>query len=157
MVCDESLLHLRVHAPVHAADALHQAHRVPVDVVIDDPGGVLKVQAFGQDIGVSGEWSLTIDETSIVDNVLVDTYESESSLILINISHGSYGFFSNWSWRVSVHRVDGNWDSRLSLDIRRDGNGFGFGNIAGGTGYQEISTMSQTFFNGSRHLSLIHI
>ena len=51
MVGDQALLDLRVHAPVHAADALHQAHRVPVDVVVDHPGGVLEVQALGQDVG----------------------------------------------------------------------------------------------------------
>ena len=51
MVGDEPLLDLGVHAPVDAADALHQAHRVPVDVVVDHPRGVLKVQAFGEDVG----------------------------------------------------------------------------------------------------------
>ena len=51
VVGDEPLLDLRVHAPVHTADALHQADRVPVDVVVDHPRGVLKVQTFGEDVG----------------------------------------------------------------------------------------------------------
>ena len=51
VVGDEPLLDLRIHAPVHTADALHEAHRVPVDVVVDHPRGVLEVQTFGQDVG----------------------------------------------------------------------------------------------------------
>ena len=42
----EPFLDLRVHTPVYTTDALHQANRVPVNVVVDHPGGVLKVQAF---------------------------------------------------------------------------------------------------------------
>ena len=51
VVGDEPLLDLGVHAPVDAADALHQAHRVPVDVVVDHPRGVLEVEAFREDVG----------------------------------------------------------------------------------------------------------
>ena len=51
MVGDEPSLHLGVHAPVHATNALHEAHRVPVDVVVDHARGVLEVQAFGEDVG----------------------------------------------------------------------------------------------------------
>ncbi len=51
MVGDDAGLDLRVHAAIDAADALHQPHRVPVQVVVDDAGRVLKVQAFGQHVG----------------------------------------------------------------------------------------------------------
>src|SRR5579863_5121741 len=51
MVGYELLLDIRVHAPVNAADALHQAHGVPVDVVVDHPRGILQVQAFGENVG----------------------------------------------------------------------------------------------------------
>ncbi len=50
VVGDQPLLDLRIHAPVHAADALHQPHRVPVDVVVDHPRCVLEVQALGEDV-----------------------------------------------------------------------------------------------------------
>ena len=40
-----------IHAPVHPADALHEADRVPVDVVVGHPRGVLKVETLGEDIG----------------------------------------------------------------------------------------------------------
>ena len=50
MVSHQLLLHLGVHAPVHAPNALHQAHRIPVDVVINHARCILQVQAFGQHI-----------------------------------------------------------------------------------------------------------
>jgi hypothetical protein len=37
--------------PVDAAVSLHQAHRVPRKVVVDDVAGLLQVDAFGEDIG----------------------------------------------------------------------------------------------------------
>ena len=40
-----------IHAPVHPADALHKAHRIPVDVVVDHPRGVLEVETLGENIG----------------------------------------------------------------------------------------------------------
>lgn len=46
VIRDEQRLHGGVHAAVHTPDALHEADGVPVEVVIDEPGGVLKVQAF---------------------------------------------------------------------------------------------------------------
>ena len=51
VVGDQPLLDLGVHAPVHAADALHQADGVPVDVVVDHPRGVLEVQTLGENVG----------------------------------------------------------------------------------------------------------
>ena len=41
MVREQPLLDLGTHAPVHTADALHETHRVPVDVVVHHPRGVL--------------------------------------------------------------------------------------------------------------------
>ena len=51
MVGDEPLLDLGIHASVHPADALHEPHRVPVDVVVGHPRGVLEVKTLGEDIG----------------------------------------------------------------------------------------------------------
>src|SRR5262245_61268495 len=50
MISDESLFDFRIHAPVYAADALHEAHGIPMDVVVNHPRGVLKVQTFGEDV-----------------------------------------------------------------------------------------------------------
>ena len=50
MVGDEAFLDGGIHAAVHASDPLHEAHGVPVQVVVDQPGGILEVQALGKNI-----------------------------------------------------------------------------------------------------------
>ena len=50
MVGNKPFFDLGIHAPVHPADALHEAHWVPVDVVVDHPRGVLEVQSLGEDV-----------------------------------------------------------------------------------------------------------
>src|SRR3990172_2192903 len=47
----KALLNCRIHTPVHTADPLHEAYRVPVDVVIDHPAGILQVETFRQHVG----------------------------------------------------------------------------------------------------------
>lgn len=51
MVGQELRLCFRVHAAVDTADALHQPHRVPVQIVVDQARGVLQVQTFGKHVG----------------------------------------------------------------------------------------------------------
>ena len=51
MVGDHPRFDFGVEAAVHATDALHQPHRVPVQVIVDDAGGVLQVEALGEHIG----------------------------------------------------------------------------------------------------------
>ena len=51
MVGDHLRLDLRVQPPVHTADPLHQPDGIPVQVIVDQPGGVLKVQTFGEHVG----------------------------------------------------------------------------------------------------------
>src|SRR5207302_4680028 len=50
MVGDDPRFDLGAHPAIYATDALHQAHGVPVQVIVDEPRGVLEVQAFGKDI-----------------------------------------------------------------------------------------------------------
>ena len=42
---------VRVHPAVDATDALHQTHRVPVHVVVDEQRAVLEVHTFAEDVG----------------------------------------------------------------------------------------------------------
>ncbi len=49
-VCEDGLAIQRSEA-VHPADALHDAHRVPRQVVVHDGGGVLQVHALARDVG----------------------------------------------------------------------------------------------------------
>ena len=50
MIRDKLSLDVRIHAPIHTTDALHEPHRVPVNVVIDEPCGVLQVQTFRKNV-----------------------------------------------------------------------------------------------------------
>ena len=51
VISHHCLLDRRVHATIDAADALHEANRVPVQVIVDKASRVLKVQSFGEHIG----------------------------------------------------------------------------------------------------------
>jgi hypothetical protein len=108
-------------------------------------------------VDVTGSWSLTIDQTNLqagAGSDLVSSYESATNQVMIDINKVVYGNFWDWliayNWRVDVRRSDALWDSRLNLDVRRTGNGTGMGTISGGTAYQAVSSMDQTFFSGSR-------
>lgn len=46
MIREEALFGFFVHSPINAPNALHQSHGIPVEVVVDQAGSVLKVQAF---------------------------------------------------------------------------------------------------------------
>ena len=46
MVGHELCLDVGVEAAIDSTDALHEPDRVPVDVVVDEPGGVLEVQTL---------------------------------------------------------------------------------------------------------------
>lgn len=115
----------------------------------------LKQTGYSQTISVTGNWDLMIDETDLQGGPgtdLVSTYESNTSMS-IRVRKG--GWFNNWNWRVDVKKINGNWHGDFHLDVRRTGNGFGFGSISGGTSYQEISGTDQSFFSGSRNRTAI--
>lgn len=50
MGVQQPLLDVGTAAAVHAADALHKADGIPVQVEVDEPVGVLKVQPLGKDV-----------------------------------------------------------------------------------------------------------
>ena len=50
MVGKQTFFDLGIHAPVDTTDALHQPHRVPMKIVIDEAGRILKVQALGEHV-----------------------------------------------------------------------------------------------------------
>ena len=111
-----------------------------------------------QSVSVSGDWSLAIDETDLQSGVgsdLIDTYESNTNQVYVNVSK-SGGLFSNWYWRVDITKSDGNWHSNFHLDVRRTSDGIGFGgSISGLTSYQEILDSTPPYFTGSRNRYLI--
>jgi len=107
-------------------------------------------------ITVTGSWSETIDASDLeagAGSDLIDTYESIAGAVSISIS-GTTGPSDNW--RVDVKKVDTNWDSSFHLYVRRTSDGTG-GSVSGGTAYQEITDVDQSFFDGSDDVGGINI
>ena len=100
-------------------------------------------------ITVSGDWSETIDVSDLQSGAgsdLIDTYESASDQVDIDINIGGSG-----QWQVDVRKTDTNWHSNFQLSVVRTADGQGTGNISGGTSYQEVTDTDQIFFEGSKN------
>jgi len=107
-------------------------------------------------ITVTGSWSETIDASDLLAGAgsdLINTYESIADAVSISISETS-GASDNW--RVDVKKVDTNWDSSFYLYVKRTSDGTG-GSVSGGTAYQEITDVDESFFSGSDDVSGIDI
>jgi len=92
---------------------------------------------------VSGSWSLSIDASDLVAGAgsdLIDTYESNSDQIVLDIDVGRGNF------RVDVSKINTNWHSDFQLYVRRTSDGTGSGEISGGTSYQEVTDTYQSLF-----------
>ncbi len=103
-------------------------------------------------ITVTGQWSLTIDQSHLVSGPgsdLIDTYESATNQVLINVNG------PDRTWRVDVHRVDITWHSDFILEVRRQANN----QIIGGLTYQIITPVAQQFFrsNNRRRVNNIRV
>ncbi len=104
-------------------------------------------------ISATGSWSETIDSSDLqagAGSDLIDTYESATNAVSINISDTA------GSWEVYVEKLDTNWRSDLHLYIQRTSDGEGSGSIADGGTYQEV-TGSQLFFSGIGDRSAITV
>ncbi|WP_341227340.1 hypothetical protein [uncultured Arcticibacterium sp.] len=102
----------------------------------------------GQQINVKSDWSETVSSNEISEAGLdyAGTLTSDAAQSSISFSGGKFlGFYF-----VSVSKEEIDWDSRLSVWIRRtgDGNGSPFATISGGTNYMELSDSEQTFYSG---------
>ena len=74
---------------------------------------------------------------------LIDTSESASAAVSINITDTS------GNWGLVVKRDSSNWHSNLHLYIKRTSDGSAPGSISGGTSYQEVTDIDQSFFSGN--------
>jgi len=111
--------------------------------------------SLSQSVKVTGTWSETIDNTDLVGGAgtdLISTYESAANACDIDITGAA-----KKNWRVDINKVDTLWHTNLHLYVRRTADGTGGGTISGGTTYQEITDVSQTFFSGYDNLRNITI
>jgi len=105
---------------------------------------------------LTGSWSLTITSSDLISGAgsdLKSDYESAADAVSISIS-GTTGASDNW--RVDVEKIDTNWPNSLNLYIKRTSDGTG-GSVSGGTSYQQITDVNQTFFSGSGDVSWINV
>lgn len=109
---------------------------------------------WAADIKSIGSWSETIDSLDLQagpGSDLIGTYESASNQIKINVES------TNEYWRVDVRKSDTNWHSNFQLSVRRTSDGTGNSPVSGGTSYQEITDIDQSFFNGHRQRTDIDV
>jgi hypothetical protein len=98
--------------------------------------------AWAISITVTGSWNEIIDSADLqgpAGSDLISSCESASNQIDIDITEVT------GSWEVTIRKADTNWDSNLSLYAKRTSDGTA-GTINGGTTYQEISDIDQSFF-----------
>ncbi len=100
-------------------------------------------------IQVSGSLNRTIGLSDLQGGAGTDLksfYESSASAIEVEIT-GTTG--PTDKWQVNISKVDTHWLAGLQLYIRRSADGVGNGGISGGTSYQEVGSVSLSFFTGS--------
>jgi hypothetical protein len=97
------------------------------------------------DVTGNGDWNSTFDASRLTAGAgsnLANASESVSGVTTLNISSQS-------DWQIKVRRSDGNWNSAVSLFIRRTSDGGGDGTISGGGAYVEVTMLDTEFFSGS--------
>ena len=105
-------------------------------------------------ITVTGNWAETIDASDLLAGAgsdLRSTYESASNAGIVDIS------LTAGNWALVVKKTDTNWHGNFHLYVKRTSNGSGSGTISGGTAYQEITDLDQSFFSGSNDRSNINL
>lgn len=105
-------------------------------------------------ITATGSWSQTIDASNLTGGAGTDlnsTYQSASNAVVIDIiGAGS-------TWGVAVKKITSNWHSSLHLSVKRTSDGTGVGTISGGTSYQEVTDIDQSFFSGNRSRANVNV
>ena len=98
-------------------------------------------------VSVTGDWTLTIDETDLIagpGSDLNPQYPSATDQITVDITQ------TGKNWTVYIQGSVTNWHSDLSVYVRRTSDGTGNGSISGGTNWMQVTLGSQQFFQGRR-------
>lgn len=113
---------------------------------------------FSIKIRITGKWTLRIDDKDLIGGAGSDfAAEWESAINEISIAITKTTAGGTGPWRVDIHRINSNWNSNIHLYAKRTSEGIGDGTITGGTAYQEITEVTQYFFDGSADRSKIEI
>lgn len=100
---------------------------------------------------ITGRWTIgNIDALSLTGGAGSDFVGSlESAINQIDISITKTTDPIAHPWRMDIKRLDTIWAPGFRLYVRRTADGLGDGTIAGGTVYQEITEVDQSFFSGT--------
>ena len=110
-------------------------------------------------INANGNWIYPVSPLEITEagTDFSGTFTSSANQVLVDITQNNFwaNLLLNYSWRVDIRKSDVDWNPSLSLFAQRTGNGTPFwnflpGTINGGTTYQQLTNINQTFFNGTR-------
>lgn len=107
-----------------------------------------------QTITASPSWNISVPANTITEagNNYTTNITSAASQTLVSFSVSAGLFGGNYT--VSVHKIDSDWHSNLSLWTQRTGAGtgsgwFSSGTITGGLTFVQLTNAPQTFFSGS--------
>ena len=103
--------------------------------------------AWGMDLALTGAWTLSSGPGEVVaGSDLPSSYESTSGEMAAAVFNTTG---ADDAWRVDISGTGTSWPAALHLFARRTGDGLGAGAIQDGTGYQELSAISASFFSGA--------
>jgi hypothetical protein len=108
---------------------------------------------YSQSITVTQGWTTAVASNTITEAGLNYTGNVTSPNPQVYVSFTGFSSFS--SYTVRVHKADVDWNSALTLQVRRRGNGTGGsgGSINGSTNYVTLTNSPQVFYNGNVGLS----
>ena len=102
---------------------------------------------LAQNITATGNWFLTINAANLLSGAGSDlqaVYQSADNQVTIDVTKVSK------DWSVTIQSVPSYWHADLSLYVRRRSDGSGPGLISGGLAWQQVTAISQTFFEGNK-------
>lgn len=112
------------------------------------------LMAHAADLTSSGDWMESLNAGNLVSAAgsdLAANLESMSGATVLSVSN------IVGSWRITARRSSSNWDSHVTLYVRRTGAGIGSGSISGGDGYVAVTGSDTEIFTGSNARSSISI
>jgi hypothetical protein len=122
------------------------------------PYSQLEAEAVG--IKVSGKWTEQVGESELTAGAgsdLSPTYTSATGQFTLRISGFGTDIAVQDAWRIDVRKVDSSWDAALNIFVKRTSNGTGTGLVIGGTSFQEVTNIDQTFFTGSNNRTSLDV
>jgi hypothetical protein len=106
---------------------------------------------------VTGGWTLPVGSAQLAGQAGSDFIPEQSSAANAVVIDVTGALLDTEPWFITVHRTDVLWDPTLTLSTRRTSEGVGGGTISGGSAYQTITLVAQSFFQGTGNRSSIQV